>query len=202
MRLFELAALPEPARPAPPEEPALALFAQMLEMPQANEAPKMAQVDWAALATPPPAPQPPLAETGLFARPREASVLPPLAPSPLPAPAPASAPAAADDFAIFASLGGPRDAMQPAPPAPAGSTLSRLKHVVTHPGQAGLPHPVSMASLPDPQRGLGGGFGTSMPAAAVTVPLGEVMRLVAAGGPPAASPFDTFRAALRTPSPF
>lgn len=116
--------------------------------------------------------------------------------TPRPAPAPA-APLA--DFAIFSGLSAPRDAAPPAPPAPAGSTLSRLKQVVAHPGSAGLPEPLAGRAPHDPPLRPGG---NALPAAAVTVPLGEVMRLVASGGPPAASPFDTFRAALRAPSSF
>jgi hypothetical protein len=113
---------------------------------------------------------------------------------PLPPPLPA-APAA--DFAIFSGLPAPRDAVPPAPPAPAGSTLSRLKQVVAHPATTSLPEPISGRAAQDPPHRPGG---NAIPAAAVTVPLGEVMRLVASGGPPAASPFDTFRAALRAPS--
>lgn len=188
---------PEPA-PRPVEEPALALFAQMLEAAPEPTPARMAQVDWAALSAPPPPPQPPLAETGLFARPRETPALPPLTPTLMPSPAPSEA----QEFAIFAGLAPRRDAMPPSPPAPAGSTLGRLKQVVTHGGPANLPQPMAAGGLADPMQSGGGGGGTTLPAAAVTVPLGEVMRLVAAGGPPAASPFDTFRAALRTPSPF
>lgn len=202
MRLFGLAAAPLPverARPAPAAvtEPALTVFAQMFEMPQEAAPPKMAQVDWAALASPARPAQPPLAETSPFARPREAPVPPPLTPTPMPI----SPPAAEDDFAIFAGLGPRREPMPHAASAPAGSTLGRLKEVVTHSGQPGLPQPTPMGGTTDRLHATGRPSGASMPAAAVTVSLGEVMRLIAAGGPPAASPFDTFRTALRTHPP-
>ncbi len=121
---------------------------------------------------------------------------PSIAPTPLLAPTPAPMPGPATDFVIFNNLGPPREAAPPGPAAPAGSTLSRLKQVVTSPGAPGLPAPLSRQD-PPPRPG-----GNAMPASAVTVPLGEVMRLIAAGGPPAASPFDTFGAALRAPSSF
>jgi hypothetical protein len=203
---------PPPAPPVVPAPPAAALAAlSALAVGAATPTPPAA----APLATATPGHAPiPVPELSLFAqaapRPdasREPAVFaprPPAAPPvppahvpvlPLPTPA-ATAPA---EFAIFSGLAAPREAAPPAPPAPAGSTLSRLKQVVTHPGTAGLPEPVSGRAAPDaPQRPSAG----AIPAAAVTVPLGDVMRLVASGGPPAASPFDTFRAALRAPSSF
>jgi hypothetical protein len=126
-----------------------------------------------------------LGESGLFARAREAY-------TPIPIPPPRSAP----EFPIFAHPPARHDAE---PAAPAGSTLSRLKQVISQPGQGSLPQPVSGS---DPLRGAAGQAPPSVPAAAVTVPLGEVMRLVAMGAPPAASPLDTFRSALRTTSLF
>jgi len=201
-RIAEPAPPPEPARPVPRpvEEPVMALFAQMLETSAEPAAQRVAQVDWAALSAPPPPPppQPPLAETGLFARPRDTLALPPPAPMPMQG----ASPPAEGDFAIFAGIAPRREAMPPTPPAPAGSTLGRLKQVVTHGAPPHLPQPMAPGGATDLMRGAGASGGTALPAAAVTVPLGEVMRLVAAGGPPATSPFDTFRAALRTPSPF
>lgn len=123
------------------------------------------------------------------------------APEAIPAPRPLS-PAPAENphmhFAIFDSLlGPPRDEAPSTAPSPAGSTLSRLKHVVTSPSPSSLPDPVPGRVMREALPRLGG---KAMPAAAVAVPLGEVMRLVALGGLPAASPFDTHRAALRAPS--
>ena len=184
--------LPEPGgmAPATAEAPILPLFAQLLEAAPDHSAAKLAMIDWAALAVPP-RPVPPLAETGLFADQRRPPNAPPLAPSMAQSmPAPAHA-------VLYSDLGVRQDAP---PPAPAGSTLSRLKQVVQHPGQASLPQPVSLGDTAYGKNTQA--HASALPAAAVTVPLGEVMRLIAMGGPPAATPFDTFRAALRTPSPY
>ncbi|MEI6159368.1 MAG: hypothetical protein WCP77_06005 [Roseococcus sp.] len=170
------------------------LFAQLAEVEREPTAPALGGIDWAALSAPA-RPLPPIfqaTESGLFALSREASVAPPLKPTQLIPPS-----AAREEFALFSNMGPAREA--PPLPPPSGSTLSRLKQVVHHPGHASLPAPVAAGGSHERQ-GMGGGG--SLPAAAVTVPLGEVMRLIATGGPPVASPFDTFRAALRTPSPF
>ena len=161
-------------------------------------------IDWAALS----APARPFpaghggaagisgAELGLFSQPREASV--PFHPAPVPA---VSAEPAPLDFTLFHDVGAARET---GPPAPVGSTLSRLKQVINHPGQAGLPEPLSGRAPHEPAGAFqhAGPAPQSVPASAVTVPLGEVMRLIATGGPPVSSPFDTFRTALRARSSF
>ena len=117
---------------------------------------------------------------------------------------PATSNSPPEDFVLFASIGQAREA-PPTPPPPTGSTLSRLRHVIAQSGESILPQPVTATSEraggPDTYS-FGAAASGSMPAAAVTVSLGEVMRLIAASGPPATSPVDTFRAALRSSSHF
>jgi hypothetical protein len=155
--------------PAPPPEPAA---------PPPPVEPPPPAIDWAALAAPPlAAPSPP---------PTPMLPLPPTPAQPLEL-AP-EAPA----FRLLEAIG---HAPSPAPSAPpGGGTLAMLK--------ASAPAAADMAAMPllNPvgaqPRGLDPAPG-HLPAHAVTVPLSEVMRLIAAGAPPAASPFDAFRAALR-----
>lgn len=200
----------EAPRIVPEAAPSLTIFEALREAPPPPAAAMdPGSIDWAALAAPAhPLPSRPLpsgpfpsgpaglpgAELGLFAPAREASAMAPQ----LAAPAGSSA-GSVGEFALFSALGAAREDVPAPPPAPPGSTLSRLKQVVNHAGQASLPEPVTARG---PNVPVAPPAGNSFPAAAVTVPLGEVMRLVATGGPPAASPFDTFRAALRAPSSF
>jgi len=192
-----------PATPSPIiASPATPPFGRSVPNPTMPQAGQMGEIDWAALAAASSrasaSPLPPGSGSGLFATPLRVPAAP-LRPTALPELS--SEPVA---FALFSSLAQTREA-PPEPPRPAGSTLSRLRHVVAHSGEAFLPHPVFPSAAAEHHRfagGVGVFAGGTMPAAAVTVPLGEVMRLIAEGGLPAVTPIDTFRAALRSSSPF
>jgi len=192
---------PEPVASAPDPLASLSAFISAAPAQQAEAETPIGGIDWASLAGVPLSQPltPPNPGGAAPAQPASGPVAYGLRSSPHAASAPA-----ADDFALFASIGQVREA-PPSPPPPAGSTLTRLRHVIAQSGESILPHPVSTPLV------RGGNsesfaFGTAasgvMPAAAVTVSLGEVMRLIAASGPPSASPVDTFRAALRSSSPF
>ncbi|TCH96859.1 hypothetical protein EJV46_20030 [Roseococcus sp. SYP-B2431] len=147
-------------------------------------------IDWAALAS--------------AARPvprviREAEI------AALEMPEPAPGAPAAPDFSLLDSIGlMPEPAPAPPPPVP-GGTLARLRSQIAGSAEQPLPSPAyqtgpaGLSSTPPTGTSAGEGI---VPASAVTVSLGEVMRLIASGSPPAASPIDTFRAALRSSSPF
>ena len=185
-------ALPEPpAMMAEPEPPPLPLPA----MPPVMVAPE-----------PPPAP--------LFSWPESPASPPPPAPMAAPAmqpqfaqayapPAQASDPRsmAAGGFRLLESIGHrPNEDGVPRTGGQPGGTLGILRRA-TEAGDAagttmagmglGAPHagPLPPLSPSGHQSGL-------LPAAAVTVPLSDVMRLIAAGATPPPSPFDAFRAAL------
>jgi hypothetical protein len=163
----------------------------------------------------PPAPAPASTQP-LFAQVLSRPPAPPVAaaPPPVPNPAPVPAPVAAPSapaYSLLEALGRQSDlgpsmsasASMPAPagygqapsgPAPGGTFGSLLAGSGGAPGGYGAP---------------GGAWGGSssvalrsaslLPAAAVTVPLSEVLRLVAVGAPAPSSPFDAFRAAVRAP---
>ena len=181
--------------------------------PQTDEPAPISEVDWAALGSvpafqPQPArdPAPPQQAAANLSGAAPAQPFVSTAPAATPPGSPPRAPVAPrEDFALFASLGQAYEA-PPAPPPPAGSTLNRLRHVIAQSGESILPYPLAaQAAGLDPYRfgsPMGAAAAGAMPAAAVTVPLGEVMRLIAAGGLPAASPVDTFRAALQSSSLF
>lgn len=147
-------------------------------------------IDWAALASAA-RPAPPVireAEIAAFA---------------MPEPAPAAP--ALTEFSLLDSIGLIPEP-PPAPPQPVpGGTLARLRSQIAGSAEQPLPSPAYQAGpaglSSTPPSGASAGEGI-VPASAVTVSLGEVMRLIAAGNPPAASPIDTFRAALRSSSPF
>ena len=155
---------------------------------------------------PPPAPEPP-AFVAALSQPAPAPVYVPqpsyAAPSFTPAShAPAAPPAApaAPAYSLLESLGRQSDlapsmaasaanphAAYGQPAAPSGTFASLLSS-----SGAGAQGAWGAAVTGTPLRG-----GALLPAAAVTVPLSEVLRLIAAGAPSPASPFDAFRAAVR-----
>ncbi|MDB5377661.1 MAG: hypothetical protein JWR00_2107 [Rubritepida sp.] len=181
-------ASPPPVAPAV-QAPQPALVALPPAAPVPEPAPEPA-IDWAALASAArPAP--------LVIREAEIAAFTP--------PEPAPAAPAAPNFSLLDSIGlmpGTPPASPP-PPVP-GGTLARLRSQIAGaeqplPSPAYQAGPAGLFSAPPPRTFAGEGI---VPASAVTVSLGEVMRLIAAGNPPAASPVDTFRAALRSSSPF
>jgi len=149
-------------------------------------------IDWAALASAA-RPAPPVI--------RAAEIAAFDVPEPTPA-----VDSAKPDFSLLDSIGlMPEPPPAPPPPVP-GGTLARLRSQIAGSVEQPLPSPAYQAAFPTglsstPPSGRPAGEGI-VPASAVTVSLGEVMRLIAAGNPPAASPIDTFRAALRSSSPF
>ena len=168
---------PPPAQqPAPMPEPAPApsLFAQALSQPPA--APPAVQAPAQTFApAPTPAPAAP-AYSLLEALGRQSDLGPSMSAS-------ASLPAAA-------SYGQPA-----AGPAPGGTFGSLLA------GSAGSPGFSAPGAAPAAWSS-GGALARSaslLPAAAVTIPLSEVMRLIAVGAPAPSSSFDAFRAAVRAP---
>ena len=189
-------ALPELNPPPPPLVPALPLLSGQ------------ALVQEAAAALPEPPPAPPL-----FSWPESfAAPLPPTAvPAPLALAQPASSlpttrlnpPDPVGGFRLLESIG--HQAEDGAPlraEAPASGTLAKLRRSAAT-ADAGLPLSPSgtdagwdfaaQASIPAASQTHPSGL---LPAAAVTVPLSDVMRLIAAGATPPPSPFDAFRAAL------
>jgi hypothetical protein len=83
-----------------------------------------------------------------------------------------------------------------APPAPNPSgTFANLLAGAAPAAPIGMPAMLGNPAghgWPQPPRGNA----ALLPAAAVTVPLNDVMRLIAVGAPAPASPFDAFRAAM------
>ncbi|MDB5416024.1 MAG: hypothetical protein JWR10_4359, partial [Rubritepida sp.] len=197
----QVAPAPLPQRAAPP--PQFTAAPAPILAPPVHAAPPPAPasepgIDWGALAAAS-RPAPPVfreAEVSQFAA--------PVVPEPEAETAPVSTAVPLVGFSLLDAIGLTKTAAPP-PPAP-GGTLARLRNVVAlsselpSPGSAYQPGPGMGVSQPAPF-GPYGGDGV-VPASAVTVPLGEVMRLVAAGGPPVASPVDTFRTALRSSSSF
>lgn len=185
----EPAAVPPPVAPPAVVVPAAPAPVAVLPTlsPTAVPEPKPAAIDWAALAsTARPAPQ--------AVRETEIAAFAVAQPAPVPT-----------EFSLLDAIGQIPEP-SPAPPPPAlGGTLARLRSQLAGSAEPPLPSP-SFQAVPTglssaPATGASAGEGI-VPASAVTVPLGEVMRLIAAGNPPAASPIDTFRAALRSSSSF
>ena len=170
-----------------------------------------------AMPEPMPEPEPPAAP--LFSWPEAPMPAPSPAPSLLPEvaqaypaamPEPAEPialrPVAADGFRLLQAIGhrGGGDEGMPRPPGDAGGTLAMLRSAMASgtgdttmagisAGMGGLAAPPGLAAP------IGAGAtsqGGLLPAAAVTVPLSDVMRLIAAGATPPTSPFDAFRVAL------
>ncbi|WP_424810365.1 hypothetical protein [Roseococcus sp. YIM B11640] len=103
-------------------------------------------------------------------------------------------------FALLDAIGQVPDVPPTAAPAP-GGTLARLRQVIATTVETPVLSPAYQTGTASKSTQSLGGEGM-VPASAVTVPLGEVMRMIAAGGPPPASPVDTFRTALRSSSSF
>ncbi len=176
--LVTLGAMPE-AVPAPAPEPPAAPVAAAPPPPPAETPPP------AAMPAPAPAPLPESSFSALMKAGEAALGLPVALPEPPPQPAPAPAPAAVaaappppPSFALLDAVGAAPLPARPAPPSPV-STLARLR------GE---------------ERGGDTPAREILPASRVTVPLPEVMRLISAGAPAPASPFDAVRASLR-PAP-
>ena len=175
---------PTIAAPSPVAPPALDALRPAVPVREPHPEPA---IDWVALASAARPAPPPIRPTQIaaFARPAEPAV------------------AASTEFSLLDSIGAmPEPAPPPAPPG--GGTLARLRSQIAGSTEQPLPAPACQASPPvlsAPPAGPSAGGGV-VPASAVTVSLGEVMRLIAAGSPPTASPIDTLRAALRSSSPF
>ena len=183
----------EPPPPAPSPAPVL-MALEPLPEPAPAPAPMPAPV---AAAAPPP-PEPPAAP--LFSWPESAPAAP-AAPSLLPEVAASHAappsPVPSGGFRLLEAIGMKPDEQAAATTAPQGGTLALLRQAVAEPSAPPaeffkLPPAQPMVAPMQPLAALSG----LLPAAAVTVPLSDVMRLVAGGSAPPASPFDAFRAAL------
>ncbi len=127
--------------------------------------------------------------------------LPQVAQSYPPPAAPASSPLAAGGFRLLESIGHrPGDTRAPAATATPGGTLGLLRRAAETGAEGGTTLAGMSASNPFsgpmPPLSPSGHQSGLLPAAAVTVPLSDVMRLIAAGATPPPSPFDAFRAAL------
>lgn len=177
---------PEPM-PAPLLElpPAAPVSEPVAAVQPASEAPPLflAALSQPLPAPPAPVPPPPPAQLGY---------------APPPPPAPVAPPA----YSLLESLGRQSD-LTPSMAA-AGSVPAQGSY-----GQPAATASGTFASLLAHGPAAGGGWngapgtalrtGSLLPAAAVTVPLSEVLRLVAVGAPSPSSPFDAFRAAVRAP---
>lgn len=140
------------------------------------------------------APSPPTAAPALFALAQPAGSLPATR---------LNAPDPAGGFRLLESIGHQAEDSAPSQAeVPASGTLARLRRSSAS-ADAGASLPQSgtdagwgfaaQASIPSAAQSHPSGL---LPAAAVTVPLSDVMRLIAAGATPPPSPFDAFRAAL------
>ena len=194
------------AEPTPPEppfvEPAPPVVAAYVPPPEPE--PVAAPEPYTPPAyTPPPMPEP-APVPPLFAQALSQPVAP-AAPAAQPAP-----PAASPAYSLLEALGRQSDlgpsmsasASMPASasygqpgaaPAPGGTFGSLLAAGGASPG--GYSAPASWGNAP----GTALRSTSLLPAAAVTIPLSEVLRLVAVGAPAPSSPFDAFRAAVRAP---
>ena len=217
-------ALPMPVYPEPlPAEPPASLdqdfeYATAEEAFLAVEPPALPPAHVAPPAAPPPAEPvpPPAAAAPLFSWPEvapAAPLAPQIAPIQVPvspvtqappayaAPEPAPAPIAmqptespALDYRLFNAIGRLGDPPGGAgQPQAANTTLAMLRSRIDATPESPLPFqgvhvPMSSPIQPPPA--------ALVPASAVTVPLSDVMRLIAAGAPPPASPFEAFRSAL------
>ncbi|RVT96923.1 hypothetical protein EOD42_11005 [Rhodovarius crocodyli] len=196
LRLEPIAPEPPPMAVEPPPAPVPPTPAPVLMSLEPAPEPPPAPAPVAASAPPPP--EPPSAP--LFSWP-ESTPAAPAAPSLLPevaaghaAPA---APVPAGGFRLLEAIGMKPDEQAAATTAPQGGTLALLRQAVAEPASP----PPEFFKLPPAQPMVAGmqpvgALSGLLPAAAVTVPLSDVMRLVAGGSPPPASPFDAFRAAL------
>ncbi len=197
-------AIPEPApAPAPLPEPVAAEPPPVLP---AYVPPPVPRPEPMQVAPPPPyLPPEPAPLPSLFA---QALSQPPPAPLAEPAPPPAAAPA----YSLLEALGrqadlGPSMAASGSVPAPAsygqraggpapGGTFGSL--LASSAGAYGAP--VTAVAAPwGSSPGTGLRSASLLPAAAVTIPLSEVLRLIAVGAPAPSSSFDAFRAAVRAP---
>jgi hypothetical protein len=196
---------PEPVRPAAEPvplaaEPAAPIFAEYVPPP----APMHVAPPEPAYAPPPPVPS---VMPALFAQPMAQQSAPAPAPTPV-TPTPAAAPA----YSLLEALGrqsdlGPSMSASAGMPASAGygqaasgpvpgGTFGNL--LAGNAGSYGAPG-VPMANAWGTAPGTALRTAPLLPAAAVTIPLSEVLRLVAVGSPAPSSPFDAFRAAVRAP---
>ncbi|WP_160121430.1 hypothetical protein [Rhodovarius lipocyclicus] len=194
----ELPPLP-PLNFEPLPEPPPVVAAAPVEPPPAPEPPP---------PPPPPQPEPPVLRPAapepvsapLFSWPETTPVAAPPAPSLLPevASSYAAQPKPAASFRLLEAIGmNPEEQAAATVPAPQGGTLALLRSAVAEPAAAPQEFFRTGGAQPQvaPASPLGSVIGL-LPAAAVTVPLSDVMRLVAGGSAPLASPFDAFRAAL------
>lgn len=195
----------------PEAAPVLPEASMMSPMP--DSAPMMAPMpQLAPMMTPaePPPPEPPL-----FSWPESPANPPPL-PTQVAPPAPSvavgqpyapamrseAAPVADGNFRLLESMG--HRPGENAPPrmaeAPAGGTLGFVRRAAEGGGasnSSGMGMNLGFGGgAPLPPLSPSGHQSGLLPAAAVTVPLADVMRLIAAGATPPPSPFDAFRAAL------
>lgn len=195
--LSDSLAEPEPP-PVPPPMPPLNF----------EPVPELPPVVAAGPASPPPAPEPPVpppappepASAPLFSWPEASPPPAPAAPSLLPevASSYAAQPRPAASFRLLEAIGmNPEEQAAATVAAPQGGTMALLRNAVAEPEAARQEFLRAGATQPQiaPAQPLGSIIGL-LPAAAVTVPLSDVMRLVAGGSAPLASPFDAFRAAL------
>jgi hypothetical protein len=166
--------LPPPApAPAPPAAvaamPSPPAPSVLIPLPSAPPVPEPV-IDWAALASAP-RPAPPVIQPAGIAA--------------LDMPKPAVAAPPALDFSLLDSIN-----LIPIPgpsPMPSG-TLGRLRSQIAATAELPAPGPAFQAGPAAPFiPSLGIPAGGTVPASAVTVSLGEVMRLIAAGSPPSAS---------------
>ncbi|MBC7432659.1 MAG: hypothetical protein H7345_11370 [Rubritepida sp.] len=140
------------------------------------------------------APLPPTAAPALLALAQPAGSLPATGLNP---------PDPAGGFRLLESIGHQAEDGAPSrAEAPASGTLARLRRgaatadagpPLSLPGTGGAWDLAAQAPIPAAAQSHPSGL---LPAAAVAVPLSDVMRLIAAGATPPPSPFDAFRAAL------
>jgi hypothetical protein len=183
--VFEDVRIPAPPSPEP-------LAAPLLELPPVPSTPE-------PVAQPEPASAPP----PLFV----AALSQPAMPAPMTAPEPPrqapAAPQAAPAYSLLESLGRQTD-LTPSLAAAASVPTQGAYAASAGPSPSGT-FASLLAAAPSAAGGWGSAPGTALrsgsllPAAAVTVPLSEVLRLIAVGAPNPSSPFDAFRAALHAP---
>ncbi len=192
------AAPPEPAPEPAPEPEARPLFTWpelvspaaastgLLDLPPVTAAPAAAAMpSTLSMIRPgvpepaPPRPLPPMpASTLMPAWPMEAAM---------------SATLPGADFRLLNAISRDHDPLPATQPPAAGTTLNMLRGMLDQ-MPAETPFPVFTA--PPPQAPLMPTQGHILPAAAVTVPLSDVMRLLSVGANPPINPFDAVRSAL------
>ncbi|MCX7375072.1 MAG: hypothetical protein NTW56_21980 [Alphaproteobacteria bacterium] len=182
-----LRAASEPAEPEPVPLPAASV--PLFSWPEVSPAAPLA-------------PELPSAPTEQPASTSRIAPAPPAYAAPEPATLPvtmAPAQASAPDYRLFNAIGRLSDTPPPpSQPQVANTTLamlrSRIENALTDPLPfQGIASPPPAAAEPAPP--------TLLAAGAVTVPLSDVMRLIAAGASPPASPFEAFRSALSAQPP-